>query len=415
MKKNFKKILSVLLLASMLAGYIGIVNINDGSVAYAKTNAQLAQEQADLLNEQKKLNEKQKDYDEKLKILAQNKADVMDQKAVLDEQMTQTQKQITALDNIIADLNAKLEIQNVELEKSNKALDSYYKVYKDRIRDSYEKGQKSTMNAVLSSKSFIEYLSKLEVDSQIVEYDNQLMDSMTVEINKIKDLKEGIEKNKETNEGSKALLELQRNEQKSQIEKSNALMKAIEQDVDAYLAKEKAADEAESAINKQLAEIAAENERKRQEELANNPNGKPTFPSFDYNGEGFGWPTPGFKTITSPFGWRKDPFSGKLKFHKGVDISGGGIFNSPCHAAVGGVVIFASWDRWGGNMVSIDIGSNMITTYMHLNSSAVSVGQVVKKGDVIGKVGTTGNSTGPHLHFEVMAGGTVINPMQFFK
>ncbi|MEG1719147.1 MAG: hypothetical protein RR306_02370, partial [Clostridia bacterium] len=117
--------------------------------------------------------------------------------------MTQTQKQITALDNIIADLNAKLEIQNVELEKSNKALDSYYKVYKDRIRDSYEKGQKSTMNAVLSSKSFIEYLSKLEVDSQIVEYDNQLMDSMTVEINKIKDLKEGIEKNKETNEGSK--------------------------------------------------------------------------------------------------------------------------------------------------------------------------------------------------------------------
>ncbi|MEG1719148.1 MAG: hypothetical protein RR306_02375 [Clostridia bacterium] len=72
MKKNFKKILSVLLLASMLAGYIGIVNINDGSVAYAKTNAQLAQEQADLLNEQKKLNEKQKDYDEKLKILAHN-------------------------------------------------------------------------------------------------------------------------------------------------------------------------------------------------------------------------------------------------------------------------------------------------------------------------------------------------------
>lgn len=121
------------------------------------------------------------------------------------------------------------------------------------------------------------------------------------------------------------------------------------------------------------------------------------------------WPARGF--ITSEFGWRKDPLTGVTEFHEGVDISG--YYGSPVYAAAEGVVIEAGNDAGYGKVVVIDHGYGIVTRYGHLSRVYVSVGQKVKKGGVIGAIGSSGKSTGPHVHYEVRIDGVPVNPLKY--
>jgi len=127
------------------------------------------------------------------------------------------------------------------------------------------------------------------------------------------------------------------------------------------------------------------------------------------------WPVPGYHQITSPFGWRMHPVLHKRIFHAGIDISGGGINGKPILAAGGGTVIAAGSRGGYGNVVMIDHGNGVVTVYGHQQNGGirVSVGQRVKRGQRIGTVGSTGMSTGPHLHFEVRVNGSAVNPLNY--
>jgi hypothetical protein len=124
------------------------------------------------------------------------------------------------------------------------------------------------------------------------------------------------------------------------------------------------------------------------------------------------WPTPGINTITSPFGYRVDPVEGGGNFHTGVDIAAP--MGTPVHAAADGVVVVAGWMGNFGYAIYIEHG-DMVTIYAHLSQIAVQRGQQVKAGDVIAYSGSTGKSTGPHLHFEVRVHGQPVNPINYFK
>jgi len=128
---------------------------------------------------------------------------------------------------------------------------------------------------------------------------------------------------------------------------------------------------------------------------------------------GFCWPTPGCTTITSPYGYRVHPITGKLKFHEGVDIGAAG--GTPIVAAAAGKVTISVYSSSYGNYVEIDHGNGLRTRYAHMSRRLCSVGDVVVQGQEIGLVGSTGNSTGNHCHFEVRVNGTTYNPMQYFK
>ncbi|MDR3686274.1 MAG: peptidoglycan DD-metalloendopeptidase family protein [Coriobacteriia bacterium] len=136
--------------------------------------------------------------------------------------------------------------------------------------------------------------------------------------------------------------------------------------------------------------------------------------SGSYHG-GMSWPVPGFQQITSPFGWRMHPILHKRIFHAGIDISGPGINGAPIIAAGAGTVIAAGPHGGYGNVVMIDHGNGVVTVYGHQQSGGirVSVGQHVKRGQRIGTVGSTGMSTGPHLHFEVRVNGSAVNPLNY--
>ena len=138
------------------------------------------------------------------------------------------------------------------------------------------------------------------------------------------------------------------------------------------------------------------------------------FTSFSFQ-----WPLDSkYKTITSPFGYRKHPIYGTRKLHTGVDISGSGINGKPVYAAADGVISVAKYDRSYGNYVIISHGTATDgkyyqTLYAHMTRDTVSVGQTVKKGQQIGLVGSTGDSTGPHLHFEMRVNGGRVNPLSY--
>ena len=128
---------------------------------------------------------------------------------------------------------------------------------------------------------------------------------------------------------------------------------------------------------------------------------------------GFCWPTPGYTTITSPYGYRVHPITGKLKFHEGVDIGAAG--GTPIVAAAAGTVTISRLSSSYGNYVEIDHGNGLRTRYAHMSKRLCRVGDTVVQGQEIGLVGSTGNSTGDHCHFEVRVNGTTYNPMQYFK
>ncbi|WP_281884540.1 M23 family metallopeptidase [Paenibacillus sp. YYML68] len=123
------------------------------------------------------------------------------------------------------------------------------------------------------------------------------------------------------------------------------------------------------------------------------------------------WPTVS-RIVTSNYGYRRDPFTRKLSFHRGIDI--GGKMNDPIYTTARGVVEKVGYDKLHGHNVIVEHSDGLKTWYMHLNSVSVRKGQRVDKGDIIGKLGTTGRSTGPHLHYEVLLGGKSTDPAPYF-
>ncbi|MBR5518347.1 MAG: M23 family metallopeptidase, partial [Clostridia bacterium] len=191
---------------------------------------------------------------------------------------------------------------------------------------------------------------------------------------------------------------------KSSLLASKAVLDSKMAERDAMIQK---IEDSQSALEAQLKEIEAEEAAVRAQ-IARLANGGTT-----YTGGAMLWPTPSCKIITSKYGWRLHPVLGYEKLHTGVDIGAG--YNANIIAASSGKVITATYNSAYGNYVVIDHGGGVCTLYAHQSSIAVSVGQTVSAGQVIGYVGSTGYSTGPHLHFEVIINGSTVDPLGYIS
>ena len=170
---------------------------------------------------------------------------------------------------------------------------------------------------------------------------------------------------------------------------------------------------AEDAANANIDKLVAELEAQRRAEQANNGGGSSGAGSGANSTGSFIWPVASYVYVSSRFGQRVHPITGEIKNHTGIDIASNQ--GTTIYAADGGTITLAAWNGGYGNCVMIDHGNGYVTLYGHMSSIAVSQGQTVSQGDTIGYVGSTGNSTGPHLHFEVLKNGTRIDPEQFFS
>ncbi len=345
----------------------------------------------------KRLQEQKKATDAKIKETRGDVAKEKENQAAITKQISNTQQLMAALEAKIKKLDSEIAITQEKLNQQEAAIKKGIADFELRLRAMYLSGNDSVASILLGSTDFYDMLMKLELCKRVAKHDNDTIDNLIKMKNEIQTTKADLEAKKADQLASK-------NEFSTNLKELNALS-AESKDAIQDLKDQEAAYSAQSAALRKKQE-AAQDAVDRLMAERNSSMGK-------YVGGEFTWPVPGYYRITSYFG-EKD-YSIRTKPHTGIDIASSGIFGKPIVASNAGIVVDAKYSSYGyGNHITIDHGGGYQSLYGHCTSLAVSAGQYVKKGQVIGYVGSTGLSTGPHLHFGIMKDGSWVNPRNYF-
>ena len=338
---------------------------------------------------QNQLNETNGELNEVQSNLSENLQQVekLDEKiSSSEEQLEQQESKITELKNSISKIETELNTVTEKYEKQRK-------LFKQRLVAIYEAGETQYLDILLKSKSLSDFLSSYYVITQLAELDNDLITE--------------LEEKKNTIDLSKQKLENEKAELATIIESQTRLSRTLQNTKkmrESFI--EQLSDE-EKNLQTKIDEINAQYEEVNKQILALAGQGIDTA----YIGGKLEWPVPGYTRITSKYAMRVHPITGQYKLHTGVDI--GAPEGANFVAANDGIVVKAEKNPAYGNMVIIDHGGGISTLYAHGSEILVQVGQTVKRGEAVLKVGSTGYSTGPHAHFEVRINGITTDPLPY--
>lgn len=357
------------------------------------------------------LEEEKKKTEETIQELEKLKADTESYVKELDGELARLDDELSSLDSRITDKEADIEETKAQLEEAKKTEEEQYASMKLRIKYMYEKGDTSYLDLLLESGSMSEMLNRAEYIQQISSYDRKKLTEYGEIKEKIADDEEKLEAEHEE------LLTLQEQTKAKQDsveklvgEKSRELQKYQNQIAanESQLASYQADIEAQE---NRIQQIEAELKRQEEEARKKAQEKGEEYKTVSIGNISFIWPCPSSSRITSGFGGRSSPTEGASSNHKGIDI--GASSGSDIVAAADGTVTISTYSYSAGNYIMINHGGGVSTVYMHCSKLLVSVGETVKKGQVIAKVGSTGYSTGPHLHFGVRVNGAYANPSQY--
>lgn len=357
------------------------------------------------------IEEEKKKVEDTLKNLEGQKADTESYVRQLDQEMAAISSQLEELSGQIADKESEIAVTQEELSAAQEAEVQQYDAMKLRIKYMYEKGDTTFIDLILESKSISQLLNRAEYISQISQYDRQMLDEYAATRQTIADneakleseradllaLQESTQAKHNSVEEFLAAKEEQLKSYETQIASAQSQINAYEQDL--------AAQESKIRQIEEEMQKAEEEARKKAESSGT------SYTVKSLGNTKFIWPCPSSSRITSAFGGRESPTEGASSNHQGIDI--GASTGSDIVAAADGVVTIATYSASAGNYVMLSHGGGVSTVYMHCSSLNVSEGQSVTQGQVIAKVGSTGYSTGPHLHFGIRSGGSYVNPSNY--
>lgn len=405
MKMNRKVVQSVICVLLALIFVISLMT------ALIPTNASAAsQSEINRLTQQRKeLQAKQQEQQKTINSLRSKKASVVDQKAALDKENDLAQQEIELVKEQITAYDQQIEDKGVELESAKQEEEAQTVRFRSCVRHLEEYGQMSYIAILLEATSLSDLLARMDMVGEVIAYNKQVQADMTAAREKVETVKAELEDARTELQDKQSELETKQVALQQKVSEANALLAGLESDINAYKSVydqyEQQQKNVQSQIDKQVEEL------RRQEEV--NKNNNPGYDPGKANGSTgtMMWPCPSCHYITSQFGWRYHPIYQTQKYHSGVDI--GASYGATIVAADGGTIITAGSVSGYGNCVVINHGNGITTLYGHMSSIAVSVGQKVSKGQTIGYVGSTGNSTGPHLHWEVTVNGVRQNPLNY--
>ena len=421
-----------------------------GSIAFDAARPTDAVEQTDVddaQNEADEVAEKIEELQNELDDIANNITDTQSYIAELDNKLESYSNQLVDIQNQIDAKQVEIDAKKAEISSKQEEIATaetelaaaqakeveQYDAMTMRIQYMYECGDETFLDMLFSSEDLSDLLGKAEYINDVVSYDRAQFDKIIETQNQIDAMLEELETEKEALEAEKEALEAEQNEmyalesdlqneqtyidtilaeketKLTELENKKSYTETEIAEAEAEQAEKQAiADSIKKAYEEALAKAAAEGTDTS--ELA-----QKTLEAIGLSG-GFTWPLPGYSTITSEWGYRDHPILHQWILHDGMDISGGGVYGKPILAAYSGTVSIASTANATsgyGYYVQIDHGVGVSTLYAHMSVVAVSEGQYVDAGQVIGYVGSTGNSTGPHLHFSVFIGGVSQNPRDY--
>ncbi len=355
------------------------------------------QDMLDRLNSKyKKLQEQNNAVQQKINAAASEKQKQVVIKQEIDGQINTTIEQIDTLDERITVLEQRIAEKTREMSAKQKEIDENFSLYQQRLRAMCSLQGTSTLGLMLGVDDFSDMLLRTEVVTAVAQHDTDL-------INELKEQKAELEAIKKEIEGDKTSVEEDKRETVSKQEELKAQQATAVSRIQDIAAQEQEFLANKAELTKQMQQVQAEISAIIAEINKTSLNTK-------YIGGGMAWPSASLFQVTCPYGSR---FGGS-DFHTGIDISGGGAYGSPVLAANSGTVKVANTavtSGWGyGKYVIIDHGGGIQTLYGHMSALSVSVGDVVAQGQKIGEVGSTGWSTGPHIHFEIRVNNKAVNP-----
>ena len=372
-------IIAAIIIAAMLLPFIGAFT------AYAVSQADVD-----------KANKAAETLKGKINDVKGQKAAATESKKLLDGQIITLEGQIGSVNTTISELDSKLEIEEARLEAAILKVDEKEDLFERRMALMYEENaQISYLDVLFASENLTDFVETYEVMQELMEYDQEIIDQVTDAKNEVEEAKNEIADAKAERVRAKEELTSQKRTLDQKVQERMDLISALESDQQAY---EKAYEEARATEQSLKSQLAAQLSK----------SGGPT----KFTSGKFGWPT-NYTTVTSSYGMRYHPVLKVNKLHTGTDF--GAPYGSSVFAAAEGKVIKAEYNSAYGNMVVIDHGGGYSTLYAHASSLCVSAGQYVTKGQTIMYVGSTGFSTGPHLHFEIMIDGKTTDPMGYLN
>lgn len=352
----------------------------------------------DLKDEAGDLADQRKELESQLDALADDKSEALKRKDLLDQQITNLSSQIRNVEAQISTYETLITQTEAELAEAQEKEEAQYELFCSRVRDMEKRGTVSYWSVLFRATSFTDLLGRLDIINEIMDADQAVIDELKALQEEIETKKTELETSKKESEAAKADLVTKKNDLDVQRTKANQLVQEIESNESEYQSTLDAIEAEEESIQKKIVQLS--------QQLAAQ-NGSSSSAALG----GYIWPVSS-RRITSPFGNRNTGIAGASTNHKGVDI-GGVYYTSQVHAAKAGTVIISTYSSSYGNYVVVSHGSGNTTLYAHMSSRSVSVGDYVNQGDVLGITGSTGISSGPHLHFEITENGTRVNPLNY--
>lgn len=462
--KRFRRVAAFLTVIAMLCASTASMQRADATVVEGDLDA-LQREQQELQQQREELAKQQEATKSKLDSLRADKSKQEEYKATLDNQIQTVQKQIDVLNQQVTALNTSIQGMSGQIAEKQKQVDVTFDELKKRLCAIYKTGEASSLQILLSSQNVMDLANKSYLLRSITAHDTALIENLKAEMQGISSEKAEVEQDRADLSEAKIALDQKRTELGALQSEAQQALDGLSESERAILAESGELSMEEQEIRKRQNQAAAEidqwwanyyeEQRRKQEELRRQQEElkrqqeeeerrrqeeeqrrreeeqnqgqselppveepeqqpEPTPPPvvddtpLDYVGGQFTWPVPGYTHISCEYS------SG----HRAIDINrtdGKSIDGAPIVAANGGKVVKAEWHYSYGNYVMIDHGGGYSTLYAHASSLAVSAGQTVQKGQTIAYVGSTGDSSGPHLHFEVRVDGVRQNPFNWFS
>ncbi len=380
--EKIKRIVAIVCAVLVLIAFLSSI-VMQAAMAATKQDVQAAEKKTEAAKNDLKAAESEKEA-----IVAEYNA--------IDKQIADTEYEISVLEAEIEQTESEIKEQEEALKIAEKEYEDYMAVFKKRARTMYENTDMDYLEILFSAEDFSDFLAKINIVTSIIGYDRDVLDKMQETKQRIKRTKATLDANLEIQKENMTTLETSKVTLNDSLVEKEALIAEISADVEKYKAVYEAAEAAEQAVIREYSNALS---------YSANP--------IKYNGGKFAWPVPSTQRISSYYGYRIHPIYKTRKFHSGIDISAA--YGVDIVAAADGTVTMSATNGGYGKCIIVNHGSGISTLYGHNSTLLVSKGQKVTKGQVIAKAGSTGLSTGPHLHYEVRINGSTVDPLSYYK
>lgn len=429
-KKRIHSILALILALVMVFGIVGMIVPMVADAAEDKSSSQIQKEIDALKKEKESLQSEINELQGQMSTQMDSMEAVVAQKNLIDqeifllyEQITNTNAQIMAYGVLIADKQA-------ELDEAEANLSQLQEQNKTRIRAMEKNSSTSYWSVIFKADNFLDMLDRLKAIFKINQADQKLIRDLSEAADQVTRVKDELQGQKDQLEQTKKELEATQVEMEAKRAEADELLAELVTEYEGYESLVEAAEQDKAKLNSEIDDLeeAYEDAKDREYQkwyeqwLQSQPSSKPSTGTSSGGGtagtgsvtNGITWLIPcNYTRISSPYGWRIHPVYGDYRFHHGIDLSAPS--GTPIYATRSGKVTIATYSSTAGYYVNVDHGDGFMSRYLHMTHYVVSPGQQVSAGQLLGYVGSTGTSTGPHLHLSIYYNGASVNPADYIK